>query len=254
MSDIKATDSSGVPSADYQPSRVEHISPPNDDIRATVDQMEKITRWTPLVILAVLVGIPVIGSVLGGAIGSAIFSGIIMFIVAGFAIRIVNALIIGPLQAVRYKRAATTLAGQVQSLPIPTNLWRSWWTGAPGALAITRDGQVVIVDRSTDYSHLWLGQGQIVNVSVEREATQITNTKHSGRFTLGGVSRRGLFGGYTMGGRSKSTTKVVETAFLEIRYQLERNSSVYTSVIPFNANRRGADELCAAITRIEHGI
>ena len=235
-----------------QPSQVEPISPPNDDIRSTVDQMEKIARLTPLVILALLVGFPVVSGLLNGSIGGAIIVGIIMFIVAGFVIRIVNALVIGPMQNVRYKRAATTLAGQVQGLPVPTNLWRSWWAGAPGALAITRDGHVVIVDRSTDYSQLWLGQGQIVNVSVEREATQITNTKHSGRFTLGGVSNGGLFGGYTTGGRSKSTTKTVETAFLEIRYQLERNGSVYTSVIPFSADRRGADELCAAITRIEH--
>lgn len=238
--------------AENQSSEVERISAPNDDIRATVDQMEKIARWTPLAILAVLVGFPVVSGLLQGAIGSAILIGLIMFIVAGFAIRIVNAVIIGPMQTVRYKRAASTLAAQVQSLPVSTSLWRSWWTGAPGALAITRDGHVVIIDRSTDYSALWLGRGQIVNVSVEREATQITNTKHSGRFTLGGVSSGGLLGGYTTGGRSKSTTKTVETAFLEIRYQLERNGSVYTTVIPFNADRRGADELCAAITRIEH--
>ncbi|RYY09291.1 MAG: hypothetical protein EON55_18670 [Alphaproteobacteria bacterium] len=236
-----------------QQAQLERISPPNDEIRATVDQMEKIARLTPLVILAILVGLPVVSSLLSGSIGGAIFLGLIMFVVAGFAIRIVNALVVGPMQTVRYKGAATKLAGQVQSLPVPTNLWRSWWIGAPGALAITRDGHVVIVDRSTDYSHLWLGEGQIVNVSVEREATQITNTKHSGRFTLGGVSSGGLFGGYTTGGRSRSTTKTVETAFLEIRYQLERNGSVYTSVIPFAADRRGADELCAAITRIEHG-
>lgn len=235
-----------------QPNQVERISPPNDDVRATVDQMEKIARLTPLVILAVLVGLPVVSSLLSGSIGGAIFAGIVMFIIAGFAIRIVNTLVIGPMQTVRYKGAASKLAAQVQSLPVPTNLWRSWWTGAPGALAITRDGHLVIVDRSTDYSHLWLGTGQIVNVSVEREATQITNTKHSGRFTLGGVSSGGLFGGYTTGGRSRSTTKTIETAFLEIRYQLERNGSVYTSVIPFDADRRGADELCAAITRIEH--
>lgn len=235
-----------------QPRQVERISPPNDDVRATVEQMEKIARLTPLVILAVLVGLPVVSSLLSGSVGGAIFVGFIMFIIAGFAIRIVNALVIGPMQTVRYKGAAAKLAAQVQSLPVTTNLWRSWWTGAPGALAITRDGHLVIVDRSTDYSHLWLGTGQIVNVSVEREATQITNTKHSGRFTLGGVSSGGLFGGYTTGGRSRSTTRTIETAFLEIRYQLERNGSVYTSVIPFDADRRGADELCAAITRIEH--
>jgi len=235
-----------------QPSQVKRISPPNDDIRSTVDQMEKIAQFTPLGILALLVGFPVISGILNGSIGGALLVGFIMFIVAGFVIKIVNAVVIGPMQTVRYKRAAATLAGQVQSLSIPTSLWRSWWIGAPGALAITRDGHVVIVDRSTDYSQLWLGQGQIVNVSVEREATQITNTKHGGRFTFGGASSGGLFGGYTTGGRSRSTTKTVETAFLEIRYQLERNGSVYTSVVPFAANRRAADELCAAITRIEH--
>jgi hypothetical protein len=228
---------------------VEAISPPNDDIRATVDHMEKIAQFTPLVILAVLVGIPVVSALLHGAIGSAILSGVIMFVLAGFAIKIVNSLLIAPMQNIRYKRIATTLASQVQALPLPTNLW----AGAPGALAITQDGHVVIVDKSTDYTHLWLGEGQIVNVSVEREATQITNTKHGGRFTLGGAFSSGVFGGYTFGGRSKSVTRIVETAFLEIRYQFERNGAVYTSVIPFNADRRGADELCAAITRIEHG-
>jgi hypothetical protein len=232
---------------------VEAILPPNDDIRTTVDHMGKIAQFTPLVILAVLVGIPVVSALLHGAIGSAILSGVIMFVLAGFAIKIVNSLVIAPMQNIRYKRIATTLASQVQALPLPTNLWRSWWAGAPGALAITQDGHVVIVDKSTDYTHLWLGEGQIVNVSVEREATQITNTKHGGRFTLGGASSSGVFGGYTFGGRSKSVTRIVETAFLEIRYQFERNGAVYTSVIPFNADRRGADELCAAITRIEHG-
>ena len=201
-------------------------------------------------ILAVFVGFPVIRALFEGGIGSAIITGVIMFIVAGFVIKIVDAIVIRPMQTARFKRAATTLASQVQSLPVPTNLWRSWWTGAPGALAITREGHVVIVDRSTDYSQLWLGQGQIVNVSVEREATLITNTKHSGHITLG--ASRGFFGGYTTGGRSKSTTKTIETAFLEIRYELERNGSLYTSVITFNSDRRGADELCAAITRIEH--
>lgn len=50
-----------------QPGQVERISPPNDDVRATVDQMEKIARLTPLVILAVLVGLPVVSSLLTGS-------------------------------------------------------------------------------------------------------------------------------------------------------------------------------------------
>ena len=67
-----------------------------------------------------------------------------------------------------------------------------------------------------------------------------------------GVPSGGLFGGYTTGGHSCSITKMIETASFEIHYQLERNGSVYTSVIPFYGDRRGADDLCAATTRIEH--
>lgn len=234
--------------------RIERLpAPPNDDIRATVDQMEKLTRMTPLAILAVLVGLPVVSSLLDGSIGKALLSGVIMFIVAGFVIRLVDALVLSPMRNIRYKGAAKRLEAQVQALSEPITLWRSWWTGAPGALAITRPGHVVIVDRSTNYDHLWLAKDQIVNVSVEREATQITNTKQSGRISLGGVSNSGFFGGYTTRGRSRSVTQTVETAFLEIRYQLERNGSVHTSVIPFGSDRRAADELCAAVTRIEHG-
>ncbi|UAJ10589.1 hypothetical protein [Polymorphobacter megasporae] len=234
-----------------QASPVTRIAPPNDDIRATVDQTEKMVARAPLIILAVLVGLPVVASLISLHIGSAIFGGVIMFIIAGFAIKLVNALIITPLKTARYKRAASTLAGQVQSVSEPVSFWRSWWSGAPGALAVTKLGHVVIVDRSTNYAQLWLGKSQIVNVSVEREATQVTNTKHGGRMTFGGVSN-GLFGGYAMGGRSKSVTQTLETAFLEIRYQLEPNGYVSTVVIPYGSDRRAADELCAVVTRIEH--
>ena len=91
----------------------------------------------------------------------------------------------------------------------------------------------------------------IVNASVERQATQITNIRHGGRVTLGGISG-GFFGGYTFGGRSKAVTTTVEIAFLEVRYQLERNGAVYTTVLPFADDRRGADNLRAAILRLDH--
>ena len=78
-----------------------------------------------------------------------------------------------------------------------------------------------------------------------------TNIRHSGSFTLGGVSG-GFFGGYTFGGRSHATTTTIENAYLEIRYQFERNASVFTTVLPFARDRRAAEELCAMLTRLEH--
>ena len=226
------------------------ISPPNDAILATVAQTEQINRFVPLGIIALFCALPALSALLTGRVGTAIFNGVIGFIIAGIVIRIVNAVVLQPMRNLRYKAAAKTLGGQMQALAEPVVQWFSWWTYAPGALAITRAGQVVIVDRSTDYTHLWLARDRIVNVTVEREATQITNTKHGGRFTFGGVSG-GVLGAFTTGGRSKSTTTTIETAFVEIRYQLERNGPVYTSVIPFAGDRRGAEQLCAQITRLE---
>lgn len=218
---------------------------------ACVEQTEKIGKIVPLAILAVLVGLPVLSSLVHLRLGNAIIGGVIMFVVAGLVIKLVETLILAPMRAVRYRGVANRLAAAVQSLPTPVSQWRSWWQGAPGALAITRRGDLVIVDRSTDYEELWLHPEQISSVSVEREATQITNTRHGGRFTLGGASG-GLFGGYSFGGRSRSTTRTIETAFLEIRYQLDRNGVTYTTVIPFGEDRRAADALCATIARLEH--
>lgn len=222
------------------------------DALACVEQTEKISKLVPLAILGVLVGLPMLSSLLSFRLGEALFSGIIMFLIAGVVIKIVDAVILSSMRAVRYRGVANRLAAAVQAVPTAVSQWRSWWQGAPGALAVTQRGDLVVIDRSTNYEELWLHPSQISNVSVEREATQITNTRHGGRFTLGGASSSGLFGGYTFGGRSRSTTHTVETAFLEIRYQLERNGMTYTTVIPFGDDRRGADALCATISRLEH--
>ena len=223
------------------------------DALACVEQMEGLARLVPLGILAVLVGLPVLAALTRLKVGGAVFNGLIMFVVAGFVIKLVDKLVLSPVRAVRYKAVAARLASAVQSGPVRVSQWFSWWRGAPGALAVTQRGDLVILDRSTNYEELWLHPSQILNVSVEREATQITNTRHGGRFTLGGASSGGLFGGYTFGGRSRSVTHTVEAAFLEIRYQLERNGMTYTTVVPFEQDRRGADALCATLSRLEHG-
>lgn len=226
------------------------MSPSNDGVLATVSQTETIARFVPLGILIVICGLPTISALFRNGFGSALLIAIITFVIAGLIIRIVASVVLRPMRHVRYKAAAKTLAAQMQAVAEPVVQWFSWWTFAPGALAITRPGHLVIVDRSTDYTHLRLARDQIVNVSVEREATQITNTKHGGSFTFGGVSG-GVLGAFTTGGRSKSTTTTVETAFVEVRYQLERNGAVYTSVVPFGGDRRGAEQLCAQIARLE---
>lgn len=223
----------------------------NERILKNVESMEKVSAIVPLVIFVIVFGIPTLIPLFSGEFGVAIFNGFICFLIAGFVIKIVEKVILRPIRYVRYKNAAQSLQTQMQSLRQPISLWRSWFLIAPGALAVTQTGHVVIADRSTNYNHLWLTKEQIVNVSVEREATHITKTSHSGSFTFGSVSGSGFLSAFTTGGRSSSTTQTVETAFLEIRYQFERNGAVYTLVIPFGEDRRGADELRATIMLLE---
>jgi hypothetical protein len=225
------------------------IAPPNDDIRATVRQVEAITLWTPRGILAVVVGLPMLASLSAG-IGWVVACGIFYYVFARLIIAGTRILVIRPMTAVRFKAVAQTLGRQMQALPEPTSLSAAWWQETPGAAAITGRGHVVIATYDTDYQQRWLNVGQIVEVSVERDATVFTQTRESGRFTFGGFSG-GLFGGFTTGGRANSVSTTVETAFLEIRYQLERNGSVQTCVVPFGNDRRGADEWRAMIGRLQ---
>ena len=223
----------------------------NPDVRATVEKTEKLMSIVPGAIVLGLVVLGTIGPLLTLHIGSAIFSGLIMLIVGNLIAKLVRKVVLNPMRAMRYKKAAGLLAAQVQASPEPVTVWRSYWITFPGALALTANGRLVMIDQSTNYEELWLTPASIVNVSVERQATQITNIRHGGRVTLGGVSG-GLFGGYTFGGRSEAITSTIETAFLEVRYELERNGAVYTTVLPFVDDRRGADNLRAAIMRLDY--
>jgi hypothetical protein len=229
--------------------RPDVIAPPNDDIRATVEQVEAITLWTPRAILVVFVGLPILVGLSAG-IGWAVICGIFYYLFARLLIAGTRIMIIRPMTTARYKAAAQTLGRQLRALPEPTSLSAAWWQERPGAAAVTGHGHVVIATYDTGYQQRWLTVGQIVDVSVERDATVFTDTREGGRFTFGGFSGN-LFGGFTTGARANSVSTTVETAFLEVRYQLERNGSVQTCVVPFGNDRRGADEWRAMIGRLE---
>ena len=222
----------------------------NPEILSCVEQTEKLNAIVPIAIIIGVILLSATGPLLTGHLFLAIVNIVIMYFVGKLIVWVVDRAVLQPMRAVRYKSAAKTLAAQLKAVPERVTICQNWWMGAPGAIAVTANGHVVISDRSTNYEELWLEPSQIVNVGIEREATQITNIRHSGSFTLGGVSG-GLFGGYNFGGRSHATTTTIENAYLEIRYQFEPNGAVYTTVLPFGRERRAAEELCGTLTRLE---
>lgn len=220
------------------------------DAQKCVEQTEQFCAITPAVVVLALVGLGVTPSLVELKLVSAIVGGVFMLVVAGLVLVAVEKVVLNPYRALRYKRVANALASAAQTLPVPVSQSISWSAPVPGALSITQRGDVVLVDRATGYQQLWLNPSNLVAVNVEREAKLITNTKHSGRLSVGGASG-GLLGGYLLGGRSRSTTHTIETAFLEIHFQLERNGVTQTAVIPFGDDRRAADALCATLRRLD---
>jgi hypothetical protein len=111
-------------------------------------------------------------------------------------------------------------------------------------------GEVILTDRTTGYEMLHIPAGQIADVQVKKFSQIITDTRHSGRTTVGGFG--GALGmAYTMGGRSTSVTQSQDDYVLEVRYQPERNGAVRTVVIPGGSDHRVVEELCALVRRLE---
>jgi len=160
---------------------------------------------------------------------------------AGVALSLVRRLRFA--SAARKLRAVLIKTGDLTSPPC------TWYTGAPGAFGLTAASELLLVDRSTGYGLVRLSPDHIADVAVEREVTQVTTTRHSGRSVIGGGGG-GFFGGWVSGGRSTSVSRNFEEAYLEIRYQLEPNGLVRVAVVPFGSDRRGADAACAMVARL----
>jgi hypothetical protein len=182
----------------------------------------------------------VTGGVLIGAVGA--------LIVARLAVAIAIGVVLRPNRNLRFRSAAKKLGLRLKAVGDLSCPACTWYTGTHGAFALTKGGELLLADRSSDYELLRLTPDQIAGVSVEREVTQVTQTRHSGRTVIGGVGG-GLFAGWVSGGRSTSVSREREEAYLEIRYQLEANGPVAVAVVPFGADRRAADSACATILR-----
>lgn len=227
----------------------------NDDIRRCVVHQEWLERVVPRTVFWALLGTAVVmllsrygwnvtGGVLIGAVGA--------LIVARLAVAIAVTVFLRPSRIFRFRTAAKKLGSRLRAggdLSCPPC---TWYTGAPGAFGLTKDGELLLADRSSGYGLLRLTPNLVADVSVEREITQVTLTRHGGRTVIGGMGG-GFFGGWLSGGRSTSVSSEVEEAYLQIRYQLEANGPVTVAIVPFGADRRAADSACTMLRRAGAG-
>jgi hypothetical protein len=224
----------------------------NDDVSRCVESQEKLERIVPQAAYLVIAGIFMIYALANwsrDALG-VVISAIFIFFITKLVVRGIRGVILEPSRRIRYDRAADKLrlrlknGGDVAVGPF------SWTLGAPGAMGMTRTGELIIIDRGHGYVPLQLLPHQIADVRVECNSQQFIQTIHSGRTSVMGFGKS--FGmGYTMGGSSTSVASTVNEYFLEIRYQLEKNGTVGTVVVPGGRERRVVEELCATIRRLE---
>jgi hypothetical protein len=182
--------------------------------------------------------------------GGVLIGGAVLLFVAKLAVGIACSLVLEPSRNLRFRSAAKKLSSRLERAAVLTCPPCSWYTGAPGAFAVTDQGELLLADRSSGYELLRLTPDQVAGVSVEREVTQVTRTRHSGRSIIGGVNG-GILGGWVSGGQSTSVSHDIEKAYLEISYQLEPNGLARLAVVPFGSDRRGAMAACAMVSRLQ---
>jgi hypothetical protein len=204
----------------------------------------KIEKVSNVVLLSICIIISVSGFRHG--IGTVLISLVAtFFIIYIFGGAMIGLLVFGPMRALRFGACVARMR-EIAGQSIDLVKCSTWKTPLPCLIAIDPAKQLLFVEGAgTDYRSLILRPHQILDAKVEREQTVETNTKQGARmvYSFGSSFSLGLIGG----GRSKSTSRVIETAFLEISYVTDPNSAPARVVFPFGDQRREADDWVMAI-------
>lgn len=221
------------------------------DVLRCVRQHETLEALAPKVVTAVIFGGTTAYLLLraGELTGGVLIGGALAFFAAGVVNMAIRVTLLQPARRIRFGAAAKKLAARIGSAGDLSMSLLSW-PDCPGALAVTRAGDLVVAARGTSYEQLRLGPSQIADVRVERDVAHITRTRHGGRTLVGGIGG-GLMGAHISGGRSTSVTRAVEDVCIELAYQLEPNGAVGTIVVPFGTDRCRAEATAALIRRLQ---
>lgn len=161
-----------------------------------------------------------------------------------FAIEI---LIYMPLRMVQFNDCLKRMNNDMTTLEFnPTQVFQTR-KPLPSLIAVNRNTRKLYLQNSyTEYRGLILDASQIISAKVEREVKMHTRTSYGGNFSF----FSGFGFGFTSGGSSYSRTEVKEYAFLEIHYDINKDTAPVFAVIPFDTDRRSADSMLVAIEQI----
>jgi len=161
--------------------------------------------------------------------------------------KILKFVLFKPMRAVRLGTCANRML-QTAKTQIDCTKWSTWKTPVPRVIAINPSTRKLFIEGpGTDYYGLTLAPEQILEAKVEREQRIETTTRHDSRVIYSfGSPDFSVLGG----GSSRSSSRVIESAYLEISYILDLDSTPHRVVFPFMGQRREADDWALAINHM----
>lgn len=173
---------------------------------------------------------------------------------AAVGVGVVYILVVGTVARMRRERARSRIYREMQGLITdsrgeitPLLLEREPF---PTLVALLKSGELLLVDWDNDFDFRPVPRSCVVGAQVERKQTAHSRTRHSGRSGVGMTFGSGLTVASAGGGRSTTTTQVVEDAVVEIRVQREPNGPVSCHTFAFGRDVSGAETMAAAVNRL----
>lgn len=227
-------------------------SPPtrDDKTAALVEKCNKETGFLIIGVIGVALLWVLIEIIRFGFTGwTVILNPILTFFAAKLLFWLINLFTLLPVHTFRLTKREGEITNQlIPSLGLIPTKMAYWQDSGPNCLVVDLNNRVVFLDLAKlSYNFLFLNPHQILGAKVEREIKHETTTKESGRTS---VFSTGVGLGYTFGGKTKSTTKSTETAFLELHYRLNESDAPRWVVIPFGSNRQEAESIMLTINQL----
>ncbi|WP_454883435.1 hypothetical protein [Sphingomonas oryzagri] len=155
-------------------------------ISAMVRATERVEGTLAIGLMAICVGLPVIGGIVRGHPVLGLANALLLGLIGWGLVLLVQALLLQPISIVRYHRAADRLCRTLRSTSGVGAMHHSWADAAPGAITVAADGRAWLADRSTDYQPVMLAPESIVHA----EAISVTTMAKGGRRRQSGSACR----------------------------------------------------------------
>jgi len=215
-------------------------------IAAMVDRTERASGVVLIGIMATCIGLPFLSGIVRGHPVIGIANAILLGLVGWGLALLIHAIILTPLGAVRYGRAAKTLARAVRQGAEAIALHRSWSDTTPGAVTVSAGGRLWLADRSTGYRVAVLDRTDIHAVEAVTDWAEQGRASRPIGFGIGVPLGGGLLMTIARAPKVRAPKLRVSHAVV-MRYAASGDPAIRVARIPFGPDHEGARTMAALL-------